>query len=242
MDQELVSRIAATAKSDLQLPDEQLPTIERYVKRAISRILVFCGREDFPPPLEDVAAQIVEDMLRADQVAPSENDVASVTRGDTSISYRDKANSLKETVAFVKNYESQLIPFKRMKLPKDCPPMTEADILALTYQDSCWVYRPQKTTLPSGESVFQKGLDGRQVYENIPCALSSPSGGKLGKKEPTASIDTDFLLFVRPEVEIEPGDTVKVIRLGREYLTEAGLADRQPSHNNVPLKLAKAKA
>ena len=106
MDQELVSRIAATAKSDLQLPDEQLPTIERYVKRAISRILVFCGREDFPPPLEDVAAQIVEDMLRADQVAPSENDVASV----------------KETVAFVKNYESQLIPFKRMKLPKDCPP------------------------------------------------------------------------------------------------------------------------
>ena len=98
--------------------------------------------------------------------------------------------------------------------------MTEADILALTYQDSCWVYRPQKTTLPSGESVFQKGLDGRQVYENIPCALSSPSGGKLGKKEPTASIDTDFLLFVRPEVEIEPGDTVKVIRLGREYLTE----------------------
>ena len=75
-DQELVSRIAATAKSDLQLPDEQLPTIERYVKRAISRILVFCGREDFPPPLEDVAAQIVEDMLRADQVAPSENDVA----------------------------------------------------------------------------------------------------------------------------------------------------------------------
>ena len=105
----------------LQLPDEQLPTIERYVKRAINRILVFCGREDFPPPLEDVAAQIVEDMLRADQVAPSENDVASVTRGDTSISYRDKANSLKETVAFVKNYESQLIPFKRMKLPKDCP-------------------------------------------------------------------------------------------------------------------------
>ena len=91
-------------------------------KKGISRILVFCGREDFPPPLEDVAAQIVEDMLRADQVAPSENDVASVTRGDTSISYRDKANSLKETVAFVKNYESQLIPFKRMKLPKDCPP------------------------------------------------------------------------------------------------------------------------
>ena len=59
--------------------------------------------------------------------------------------------------------------------------MTEADILALTYGDKCWVYRPQKTTLPSGESVFQKGLEGKAVYEDIPCALSSPSGGKLGK-------------------------------------------------------------
>ena len=92
--------------------------------------------------------------------------------------------------------------------------MTEADILALTYGDSCWVYRPQKVTLPSGESVFQKGLEGKRVYENIPCALSSPSGGKLGKPAPTVSIDTDYLLFVRPEVEIEPGDTVKVIRIG----------------------------
>lgn len=119
--EELVSRVAATAQSDLKLPDEQLPTIKRYVKRAVNRIKVFCGREDFPEPLEDVAAQIVEDMLRADQVAPTENDVSSVTRGDTSISYRDKTAALKETVAFVKNYESQLIPFKKMKLPEDRP-------------------------------------------------------------------------------------------------------------------------
>lgn len=60
-------------------------------------------------------------MLKADQVAPTENDVSSITRGDTSINYRDKTSALKETVSFVKNYESQLIPFKRMKLPKDCP-------------------------------------------------------------------------------------------------------------------------
>lgn len=52
MDQELVSRIAATAKSDLQLPDEQLPTIERYVKRAISRILVRVAYASLPTVLE----------------------------------------------------------------------------------------------------------------------------------------------------------------------------------------------
>ena len=62
--EELISRVAATAQSDLKLPDEQLPTIKRYVKRAINRIKVFCNREDFPEPLEDVAAQIVEDMLK----------------------------------------------------------------------------------------------------------------------------------------------------------------------------------
>ena len=54
--EELISRVAATAQSDLKLPDEQLPTIKRYVKRAINRIKVFCNREDFPEPLEDVAA------------------------------------------------------------------------------------------------------------------------------------------------------------------------------------------
>lgn len=121
MEPEAIRRITATAQSDLKLPDALLPTIERYGKRAVNRILVFCSREDLPEPLEDVAAQIVEDMLRFDQIAPTENDVASITRGDTSISYRDKSSALKETVAFVKQYESQLIPFKKMKLPKDCP-------------------------------------------------------------------------------------------------------------------------
>lgn len=120
--------------------------------------------------------------------------------------------------------------------------MTEADILAMTYQDTCSVYRPGKEILPSGESVFKKGLEGRVVYENIPCALSSPTGGKLAQGKTTAKIDTDFLLFVHPKVDVEPGDTVLVTRLGKQIETLAGLPDRQPSHNNVPLKLAKATA
>lgn len=67
--------------------------------------------------------------------------------------------------------------------------MTEADILALTYQDSCWVYRPQKTTLPSGESVFQKGLDGRQVYENITLRPLQPlPGASWGKRNPPPAL------------------------------------------------------
>lgn len=117
--EEQISRIAQTVQSNLKLPETDVPAILRYVRRAVNRILVFCSRKDLPPPLEDVAAQMVEDMLRADQVSPSENDVSSVTRGDTSIHYRDKSSAYKETTAFVRNYESQMVPFKRMKIPRE---------------------------------------------------------------------------------------------------------------------------
>lgn len=120
--------------------------------------------------------------------------------------------------------------------------MTEADILAMTYDDKCTVYRPFKTVLPSGESRFLEGLKGKVVYEDIPCALSSPSGGKPAKTQTIVKVDTDFLLFVRPEVDIQPGDTVLVTRLGKQTVAIAGAVERQPSHNNVPLKLEKAQA
>lgn len=120
--------------------------------------------------------------------------------------------------------------------------MNEADILALTYTDSCTVYRPFKKLKDNGESTFENGLEGNKVYEDIPCALSSPSGGKLQQSSSTAKISTDYLLFVRPEINILPNDTVSVIRLGKQIILTAGLADRQPSHNNVPMKLRKEHA
>ena len=39
-----------------------------------------------------------------------------------------------------------------------------------------------------------------------------------------ARVDTDYLLFVRPEVDIQPGDTVVVTRLGKQTVALAGLA------------------
>ena len=72
--------------------------------------------------------------------------------------------------------------------------MTEADILALTYGDKCWVYRPQKTTLPSGESVFQKGLEGKAVYEDILRALQ-PLRGQAGEKGANGPASTPITCF-----------------------------------------------
>lgn len=91
----------------------------RYVKRAVDRILVYCNREDLPEQLLGTAAQIAEDMLKADLVKAGEQEVASVNRGDTAISYRDGSGSQKATVDFMKDYEKSLNRFKKMNLPKD---------------------------------------------------------------------------------------------------------------------------
>ncbi len=117
--------------------------------------------------------------------------------------------------------------------------MTEADILATTYNDTCTVYRPYKTTAANMETVFKQGINGNKAYENIPCALSSPSGGKLEQSPSTAKAPIDYMLFTRPEVDIQPGDTVVVTHLEKEYITQAGRGEFMVSHNNIPLQLAK---
>ena len=120
--EEQISRIAQTAQSNLGLPEEQQPVVLRYVRRAVNRIRIFCIRKDLPEPLEDVAAQMVEDMLRADQSpASGGNEVSSITRGDTSIHYRDKASAYQNAANFVRDYEKFLIPFRRMKYPREQP-------------------------------------------------------------------------------------------------------------------------
>lgn len=117
--------------------------------------------------------------------------------------------------------------------------MTEADILALTYEDTVTVYRAFKDRLPSGETVFKKKEEGQAVYKNVPCSLSSHTGGVLNRELPAGSTPAQYSLFVRPEVEIEPNDYLAIIHRGRCTTALAGLADRQSSHNNIPLILNK---
>lgn len=121
--------------------------------------------------------------------------------------------------------------------------MSEADILASTYEDKCTIYRPFKDVLPSGESVFKKDLSGKKIYETpIECALSSQSGGKINQTKTTAKTPTDYCLFTRPEIDIQPNDYLVIEHLGKTIVSIAGLPDRQTSHNNVPLKMDKENA
>lgn len=117
--------------------------------------------------------------------------------------------------------------------------MTEADILATTYEDKVTVYRAFKDILPKGESIFKSGVEGRIVYEDVECALSTHTGGKLEQSESTAKTDTTFCLFTRPEIDIQANDFLVVMHLGKKIEAVAGFPDRMKSHNNIPVRLDK---
>lgn len=117
--------------------------------------------------------------------------------------------------------------------------MSEADILAMTYSDLCGIYRPFKKKLETGETVQYKGIEGELIATTVPCALSKHTGGKLNRGGGVYTAPTEYTLFTRPEVDIRAGDFLVVTHLGRTAAYYAGEADRQPSHNNIPVQLAK---
>ena len=117
--------------------------------------------------------------------------------------------------------------------------MNEIDILAATYDHTCKVYRAQMVDLPNGETTYQDGINGQLVYENLPCALSSPSGGKLSYKQPEYRISTDYLLFTRPDIELMENDYLVINQYGHEVIARAGQTDYYLSHNEVHVTLGK---
>ena len=68
-----------------------------------------------------IVAEVMDnmDMLKADLLVSTGKETSSVTRGDTTISYRDSSASRSATVDFMKNYETSLNHYKKMNLPKD---------------------------------------------------------------------------------------------------------------------------
>ncbi len=91
---------------------------ELHARRAVNGILIYCCRDDLPRQLESIAAQIAEDTLRAGQVVPVDDKVASVSRGDTSISYKNGTTEYLKSTEFLRDYLSMLQRFRRMKIPR----------------------------------------------------------------------------------------------------------------------------
>lgn len=117
--------------------------------------------------------------------------------------------------------------------------MTEADILAATYEDKVTVYRAFKDNLSNGESIFKSGTEGKKVYEDIECALSTHTGGTLLQSSSTATASTTFRLFTRPEINIQANDFLVVSHLGKQMELIAGFPEKMVSHNNIPVRMEK---
>lgn len=111
--------LTAALMDSMKLTEEKERTARRYIRRTVDRILIYCNREDLPDQLLNTVAQMTEDMMRADQEVKKEQAVASITRGDTAISYRDGRSSQQAAVNLMKNYEASLNRYKKMNLPKD---------------------------------------------------------------------------------------------------------------------------
>lgn len=119
MEKEQIQRIVQEVLEHPKLNSENESIVTRYVRRTVLQIQAHCNRTDLPEALEAVTAQIVEDMLLADGIIKEDKDVASVSRGDTSITYKDGSSAYQNAVSFMKDYECQLVHFKKMKLPSD---------------------------------------------------------------------------------------------------------------------------
>ena len=119
MEKEQLERIVAQVLEHPKLSNENESIVTRYVKRAVLQILAHCNRSDLPEALEGVTAQIVEDMLTVDGIIKEDKDISSISRGDTSVSYKDGSSAYQNSISFMKNYECQLVHFKKIKLPSD---------------------------------------------------------------------------------------------------------------------------
>lgn len=80
---------------------------------------------------------------------------------------------------------------------------------------------------------------GKVVYEDVECALSTHTGGKLQQSKSTAKTETTFCLFTRPEVDIQTNDFLVITHFGKKIEAVAGFPECMKSHNNIPVKLDK---
>ncbi|HIB1875266.1 TPA: hypothetical protein ACWWCX_002700 [Enterococcus faecium] len=90
--------------------------------------------------------------------------------------------------------------------------MTEADIIAMTYEDICTISRLDDIENPE-TGITEQGYV--SIHKNVPCALSQGQLDGLAVIEGNdmVNIATDeYKLFLRPEVSILRGDQILVIQ------------------------------
>ena len=75
------------------------------------------------------------------------------------------------------------------------------------------------------------------VAKTIQCGLSYGGGDKSAQSSNAHTIDYDVTVFAAPDVDVQPGDRLEVIRCGRILNFEViGMPSVYPSHQEIKAK------
>lgn len=110
--------------------------------------------------------------------------------------------------------------------------MTPADILATRYTHSMDIWGWVEYEKPNGETVSEEG----QKAVAVPCRLSVSTSRNTNQTEGTNDILYDSMIFCRPEVSVQAGDTLIVtLENGLQRKFTAGEPMYYPSHWEIPV-------
>lgn len=82
---------------------------------AEQKILDFCNIDSMPKKLETTLYRMAMDIYREESLGKEENQqVSSLSEGDTSISFKNNSHDSKYSDSILKNYTSQLVKYRKL--------------------------------------------------------------------------------------------------------------------------------
>ena len=109
--------------------------------------------------------------------------------------------------------------------------MTDIEILESTYFDKCTIKRKEKMKNPStGVTETVEKI----ICENVKCALSKNDVQSM-QVDGIGKLSYSHTLFLNPNVDVQEGDTVEVISIGKLSIYLASKPFHYSSHSETLL-------
>ena len=109
--------------------------------------------------------------------------------------------------------------------------MTDIEILESTYFDKCTIKRKEKIKNPNtGVTETVEKI----IYENVKCALSKNDVQSM-QVDGIGKLSYSHTLFLNPNVDVQEGDAVEVISIGKLSIYLASKPFIYPSHSQTLL-------
>lgn len=111
--------------------------------------------------------------------------------------------------------------------------MNEIDVLKSTYNDSMSVFRNEYEK----DDVGMSTKDLVEKMSNIPCEMDRVNTSVDKFVGDLFSLNTQYMIYTLPDLDVVVGDLVKVIHRGKVYELEIGQPYFYSSHTEIPAKL-----